>query len=328
MGPQENSTDIDDVAANWVVRIDRGPLSADDQQELETWLKDDGRRKGAFARAQAIFVFARQAGLGPLHEGVTPPMSDLRITARPSRRRVLWGAGAAAAAAVAVTAGVSLGMGASSYSTQRGEVRLLPLADGSVVTLNTNSEIVVRLGRTARTVQLLRGEALFDVAKDAKRPFTVTASDTVVRAVGTSFAVRSLRSEPVQVLVREGAVDMFRQEQQLTPLRVPANARAVSLEVPYPSVKLVDVALDDTAIARHLAWRQGMISFEGASLSNAVTEFNRYSDVQITVDDPTIAGRTVTGLFSIHNPVGFARSVALSLNLKIEITPNRVMLWQ
>jgi transmembrane sensor len=327
MGSQDISRDIDDIAANWVVRIDRGSLSEAEQQELETWLNADPRRhQGAFARAHAIFIFARRAGLGPLGDGVNSPASEPGTKAAPTRRHVLWGA--SAAAAVAITAGVGLNMRAGSYSTQRGEVRLLPLSDGSVVTLNTNSEIIVSFGRTNRSIQLLRGEALFDVVKDTKRPFIVTASDTVVRAVGTSFAVRSLQAQPVQVLVREGAVDMFRQVQEASPLRVPAHARAVALEVPFPSVKLVDVGLDETAIARYLAWRQGMISFEGESLNNAVAEFNRYSDVQITVDDPTIAGRTVTGLFSIHNPVGFARSVAVSLNLKIEIAPNRVMLWQ
>jgi transmembrane sensor len=170
---------------------------------------------------------------------------------------------------------------------------------------------------------------LFDVAKDSKRPFTVAAGSTIVRAVGTSFLVRHLTDEPLEVLVREGTVDMFRaQAEDEQSLRVSANSRAVALDVPTPVVKLVNVGIDPAAIDRQLAWRSGMISFEDENLKSAALKFARYSAQPIVIDDPEVAKRTVTGLYSIYDPEGFARSVALSLNLQVSVTPSGVMLWR
>ena len=96
------------------------------------------------------------------------------------------------------------------FSTGKGETKVVALKDGSVVTLNTASEIRVNYSDAVRAVELVRGEALFDVAKNKARPFVVAAGDTSVRVVGTSFTVRHFDAAPVQVLVREGIVEVFK----------------------------------------------------------------------------------------------------------------------
>ncbi len=320
---------IDREAAGWVIRADKGPLSPAEQQHLDAWLNADVRHHGAFIRAQAAFDLTAQISIESLGD-----IPGLNLYPEPhvaglSRRRALFVGGAGMSAAAALALYVNLESRSVTYRTVRGEIRTLPLEDGSSVTLNTESEILVSFKRTTREITLVRGEALFDVAKDKQRPFTVTVGNTVTRAVGTSFAIRNLENQPIELLVREGAVEMFRQSSNRErPLLVNAYSRAITSEIPFPTVKLVDTALDDAAIARFLAWRQGMISFQGESLKKAADEFNRYGEVQILVEDPQVAGKTVTGLFSVNNPVGFARTVAISLDLKIEVSANKVMLWK
>jgi transmembrane sensor len=331
---QDINREIDDVAAAWLARADRGPLSPADQAAFDSWLEASPLHRGAYARLEALFTLVDKADLDLSSVSQSRIAPGLARLFEVSRRKALWLGGGAIAAGVAAHFVTTSPLNFETYQTARGEVRAVPLQDGTVVTLNTASKVAVRFKRSAREVQLLEGEALFDVAKDPKRPFTVAAGSTVVRAVGTSFLVRDLDDQPLEVLVREGAVDMFRAPdftQAPAPdqtIRVNANSRAVALDVPYPSVKLVNVGLDPSVIARQLAWRSGMISFEDESLKNAAIKFSRYSDVRIVIDDPEVAAKTVTGLFSIYNPEGFARSVALSLNLQISVTPAGVMLWR
>jgi transmembrane sensor len=231
--------------------------------------------------------------------------------------------GAAAAAAVAVTAGAGLQWRGTHFRTRLGEVRLVPLPDGSSMTLNTASRATIAFSKTERRVHLVEGEAIFDVAKDARRPFLVEAADTHVRAVGTSFVVRRLPNKPVQVVVCEGVVEVRRDAMKFVPpLRVPANTRAVAAS----QGRIQAASLAPAEVRRELVWREGFLSFEDEPLDQAVAEFARYSDTPIVIDDPAIGRETVTGLFRANNPAGFAKAVADALHLKADITGQQVRL--
>jgi transmembrane sensor len=323
----ELHNEVDQKAAEWLARIDRGNLNAFDQIALNEWLDADPRHRGALARLEAMFVLVDRAKDAETLPKLSPATIARRLSV--SRREALWfGGGVVAMAGAAKVASIAT-QRFETYQTARGEIRAVSLDDGTIVTLNTASKIDVRFAASGRDVRLLEGEAIFDVAKDPSRPFTVAASNTVVRAVGTSFLVRDLDGRPTEILVAEGIVDVFRGQTGSAPgLRMGANSHAVALDVPYPSVKLVGVNLNPVAVARQLAWRTGMISFEDESLGKAIEKFQRYSDLKIIVDDPEVAEQTVTGLFSIHDPQGFAHSVALSLDLKLAVTPTGIMLWR
>lgn len=343
MTDRETSAEIDAAAADWAVRVDNSPLDPQGQAALDTWLVGDSRRLGAYARARAVLVHAKRAkalgsdfdpdaysaAAGPpqdLANGVEPllPAEAASIEARPNRRRVLiWGGSAVAASAVAMF-GVSWQAAAQTYRTEKGEVRLVPLEDGSSMTLNTSSEVRVRYRADERTIELVEGEALFDVVTNPSRPFLVQAGDTQVKAVGTSFTVRRIAERPVEILVRQGMVEIARPSTpQVAPQRVAANIRAVATA---PALPLVETPMAPAEIGRSLAWREGMLSFEDMRLSDAAAEFARYSDVRITFADPSIGGETVTGLYASNNPRGFARSVALSLGLQAQNGPDGVTL--
>jgi transmembrane sensor len=229
----------------------------------------------------------------------------------------MLGAGGAIAASLAGAVGLGVWMQSGRYATKRGEVRLVALADGSAVTLNTATRVAVRYSEARRDIHLIEGEALFDVAKNTHRPFVVDTGDVRVRAVGTSFTVRKLPGRATQVLVREGVVEITRVgtapvAASATPVRLVANQRATATR----AQPITPAVLAPADVSRELAWREGMIAFEGASLSDAAAEFARYSDPKIVIDDPALAGRTITGLFSASNPDGFARAVALTFNAR------------
>ena len=312
MTPRESSEDIDTAAAEWAARLDSAPLSSEEKLTLQAWAAADSRRQGALARAMAILThFDRARALGPQFD---PRMHRarpaVRLGLRLGRREFM--AGGAVAAGIGVVAVMVPAVGAQQYSTAKGEIRSVPLVDGSVIWLNTDSKVRVDYSNAHRGVLLVAGEALFDVAKDRSRPFVVRADDMSVRAVGTSFSVSRLAGQPIEVLVREGIVDMGRRSASTAPVRLNAGARATAAGAGPVRVSVPG----DNAVLRSLSWSKGLLDFDGTTLSEAAATFARYSDQRIVIDDPEIARRSVTGLFSSTNPVGFAQAVALSMNLR------------
>lgn len=309
---RETADDIDEVAANWAARADRG-LTPAESAELEAWLASDVRRPGAYARMTWALMSTEPAEAG----------AAVRAPRRTTRRGWLVGAGAIAAslAATAVYVGSTRPV---SHATRKGETKVVSLDDGSVITLNTNTRLQVRYTGDRRHIHLLEGEALFDVAKDRQRPFVVTARNADVRAVGTSFTVSNVGSAPVVVLVREGIVDVTRADQPQQPAaRVSANSRAV-LSRDTGAVAVAHV--DEVELGSGLAWTDGRIIFRGETLATAAAQFGRYSDIGIVVVDPELGAEKVAGVFNATDPVGFAKSVALSLNAKVEIRADLVRL--
>lgn len=315
---RQDRTSIDAIAAGWVAREDRGPLPAPEQAALQAWLAEDRRHLGAYARARAVFVhFDRARALG-IQSGPAGGGPAARRPARP--RRLFWAAGVAACLCVVATLQL---LGAGHHATATGEILRVPLRDGSAVTLNSDSEIEVDFDDGIRRVRLLRGEALFDVAKDRSRPFVVEAASTRVTAVGTSFTVNRVSERDVQVLVREGVVELVDSTQ---PRREPVRLEANTLAMATPARKIDVQPLREPEVERRLAWRDGMLSFSGATLEEAAAQFARYSEVRIIIDDPLVARQRVVGLYSATDPEGFAQAVALSLGLRAEKAPEGIRL--
>ena len=163
----------------------------------------------------------------------------------------------------------------------------------------------------------------FDVAKNKKRPFVVQTGTTQVRAVGTVFNVKALRDQPVEVLVREGIVEVKREDVPLAPVVLVAKNNRVVAPQDSP---IVTNPVQNVEVGRQLAWRVGRIAFHGETLAEAAAQFSRYSDVHIQIDDPEIAKEKVTGLFVAQDPVGFANAVAVSFDLRTEISDKKILL--
>jgi transmembrane sensor len=316
----KNAQQIDAEAAQWAARMDRAPLEPEQEKQFLAWLGEDRRCMGAYGRMRAIALTTERArALGPDFdpEAFEPPAPLL------GRRRMLqWGGLIAATALVGVGATWQVLSHRGRFVTGKGETKVVALKDGSVVTLNTASEIRVSYSEALRLVELVQGEALFDVAKNKTRPFVVTAGDTNVRAVGTSFTVRRLEAAPVQVLVREGVVEVFKPAIGTAPVRVSANSMA---EAPADTA-IAAKPIAPAQLRRQLAWQKGQIAFEGETLAQAAEEFARYSDTRIVIEDPALAREEIAGLFKATDPVGFAQTIAISLNAHARIGEGEVRL--
>jgi transmembrane sensor len=314
--------EIDSRSADWAAKRDLGDLSPVEQAEFEAWLAADPRHLGAYGRAEAVLCRVERLN-GLRVEGDSNEKAEQYVWSR--RRLVITGSVAAGLAMmVAVARKVRTGAEGDIYSTEIGQMREVVLADGSIVSLNTNSEISVQFSKEARNISLLRGEAVFDVAKNKHRPFIVSAGDTRVRAVGTSFMVSLLPKKPVQVLVREGIIEMRRTDAlEAKPVQASANMQAIA----RPGAPIVTQAMPDGKLAQNLAWQRGSIALDNRTLADAADEFARYSEVRIIVA-PSVSNRTVTGLFVSHDPVGFAKAVTSVLKLRMEVKGREIRIFE
>lgn len=241
------------------------------------------------------------------------------LSPRPKRGLWLW-TPLAVAASVAVVALIaawwpSQERGFQTYRTEVGGLSRVLLADGSTVTLNTDTEVRVRFLPKRREIALLRGEAQFAVAHDANRPFEVSAGGRIVRAVGTAFDVRLSVDRGVQVIVTEGRVAVEdssagRTGEGTTAATVSAGESAVA-EAGKLTVRHVGAG----EASRRLAWELGELSFQGESLKEAIAEFNRYNHRKLKVEDPAVAELQVGGNFQALDVESFVAALARSFNV-------------
>ena len=304
------SENIDASAASWALRH---PLNAEGKIALDAWLAHDRRHAGALLRAQAGLVLIDEAIMSEV-----TPLSRQAIWTR--RRWMATGFGGALAAGIAAAVGLSR-WGGEHIATERGEIRRLPLADGSVATIDSGSDLRVALDEESRRVTLAKGQAWFQVAKDRRRPFIVDAGLAQARAVGTAFSV-SRTDKGVQIAVTEGTVAAWAKNGAGTMTILKAGDYAT-----FDQGALIPLTGNaPQAIERSLAWRVGEIALEGETLADAVARFNRYNSQQLVIADDSIAAEKLIGLFRIDNPAGFARTVAVSLDVSVTITPNEIRL--
>jgi transmembrane sensor len=200
-----------------------------------------------------------------------------------------------ALAAVCVSAYFLHTHAANLIQTKIGESRTVALEDGSRIVVDASSRVRIRFTATARDVELLQGQAYFEVAKDRDRPFRVRTSFAEVLAVGTSFDVAAHSTRTTVTLI-EGRVNVR---------PVADTAAAASTEVLTPGQQL-DVASDGQFLNRKsvtssnvTAWQRGTIVLDDMPLQDALAELNRYSKTQIVIADPRLQSRRVSGVFRI-----------------------------
>lgn len=308
---RSRTQEIDDIAAHWVARMDSDSWTDADDAELGRWCALDPRHAGALLQAQALW-----ATLGEEQAAEAGNDGDVEIPQRAvwSRRWMLGGSGALAAS---VAAAIFFRSPDTSYATAVGEIRRVPLADGSTAAINTDSKIAVALAETRRSVTLEKGEAWFQVAKDAKRPFVVEAGNVLVQAVGTAFSVRR-REGGADVIVTEGVVEAWAKGADGQKIRITAGDMAFIAD--NAAVERGTVADNAPTAERALAWRSGKIDLAGTRVDEAIAEFNRYNVRQIVLRDPALAAERVDGVFRTDDPIGFARVIAGSFDASLDVS--------
>ena len=329
MRERETAEANEESAARWVARLDRAGDDARLRAELDAWLAGDERRQGAWFRAQTAWRMLDRASVlrggsalapadGPEADEAPAPASAAIL----SRRRVIWGGAAAASVAAAAIAGFALLRSpAERIETAVGEIRRVPLADGSMVAVNTASRLAFALRPERRDVAIDAGEAWFQVAHDPARPFLVEAGEVRVQAVGTAFSVRR-RADGADVLVTEGVVEAWSAADPANRRRLSAGASAFVSDAGGPQ----RIAMASADVDRSLAWRSGQLVFDGDTLGQAAAEFNRYNAVQVRIADPALAGERFVGRFRTNEPDAFARAAATILGARADFGSGEIVL--
>jgi transmembrane sensor len=200
------------------------------------------------------------------------------------------------------------------YATSIGEQRTCKLNDGSVMVLNTDTQVQVDFSKAVREVRLVKGEALFMVEHDAARPFVVVTGNAKVRAVGTEFNVRQRGDDTTDVAVVEGIVQVSTDNMNASGA-TPSNTSTQPVVAPSTPATALRLAAGENArvsgrtmkvsakrnVADVLAWRQRRLTFDDTSLADVAAEFNRYNHSQIRVEG---AARDIlmTGIFDADHP--------------------------
>lgn len=284
MSHQAEASRAEAEAARWFEALRRTSVTTQALRDFHVW-KRDPENAAAFGRVETSWKAAGALGSNPEVQAAV----DAVLARHPARRRTNWRFVAAPIAAAAVGLAVWAPAAVSpSYETGVGEERVVALTDGSRVRLNTDSAVRVRYWGGERRVVLRRGQAFFDVAHDASRPFCVEAGPAEVLALGTKFDVRR-RDGAVAVTLVEGRVRVEGEDggaatlapnQQLTVTKAGVSA-------PRP-----------LAAAEAAGWTTGRLTFRGEPLRDVVAEANRYSRRKIELAVPeALAGERVSGAF-------------------------------
>lgn len=280
-------TDVDafDAAARWLSRLQAAPLSAADETALKAWLAADLRHAEALDAACAIWDMSGDLGNAPTlvaerrraltlrlaGDGDLAAANDSAPAASPGRRR--WRALAAAAASLALVI-TAMPPPAQAFETARGQSLQAVLADGSRITLNTDSRVVVDYGWFSNTVSIERGEAEVTPASGLARPLRVTVNGTELWPQG-SIAVRDIGSTATVLAV---AAPVELRQAGAAPVLLGTAQRGTIA----PGRALVVGRADP---AQALAWQQGQVIFDRTSLADAAAEFARYGDARLTIAD-------------------------------------------
>jgi transmembrane sensor len=324
------ATDIEQQASEWLIRSESEHFTDAMRAELESWLQEPAHRvsflrvEKAWRQASRLIAKRRPFDGNVDLDLLKDPAEDrgqksnnpgspwtFRIATTAAIALVMYFAGFAAWIAIGSTQWIS-------YTTSVGGYEQVTLADGSVIQLNTDSEVRTLITPDKREIELVRGEALINATNDPRRPLMVRAANARARAGFASrgaaaFVVRVRPLLSVDFGVTDGSITVGTSYRLIdVALRREFSSESTltagdSATVRAEGVHLERVGLDE--LYRKLNWRAGLLTFRGETLTEVADEFNRYNRRQLLVTDPAIAGRRIGGAFQANDPDSFIASL-------------------
>ena len=319
---EESAAQTERQAADWLARQTGDGWSAADQEELTQWLEVSTAHKVAFLRLESAWTQADR--LKALGVAARPQRAPTRVSAARGVGWNYWRPLSLAAGVMLVTIlgviGYRLAMpGGTSFQTSVGALTSVPMPDGSKVTLNTDSQVRIAVTEHERRINLGRGEAFFEVAKDPTRPFVVVAGHCRVVAIGTQFSVWR-EADEIRVAVTEGRVRLEGSD-DAPPTEISAGSIAHAGDAGVLIEHRRAGEVEET-----LGWRRGYLFFHDLPLSDAVAELNRYNQHKIVIDSPDIAGIRISGSFRSTNVNGFVHLLHDGFSITVEKKGEQIVL--
>jgi transmembrane sensor len=310
-----NANAADMHAAGWCERRGQPGWNKNDEAELNAWLSASPTHTVAYLRMNHVWNRAdRLAALKQPVPGAAPSTA---------RKPNFVRRGAAMLIAVSVIGAAALiflrGTAEENYATPVGGHKIVALADGSRVELNTDTQLRVIADAQQRTVLLDKGEAFFQVKHDGERPFVVIANGQRVIDLGTKFLVRREASD-LRVSVIEGRLRLETDATRVKPAVLLAGDVAIATSDRVWVAKRPSVELSG-----ELGWRHGVLVFRHMSLAAAADEFNRYNREKLVVADAA-AHLTIDGTFPANNLGAFARLAEEIFGLRVTKGENEIVI--
>ncbi|MBU4434018.1 MAG: FecR domain-containing protein [Alphaproteobacteria bacterium] len=306
-----------DEAATWYAKM-HGKVTHREVTAFFAW-RADSLNDAAYSHIETLAQGVREVAGDPRIQAIGQDLQARRrrrggALALLTRRPGPWitGLGLAAAAVLAGALLTTQPFG-QTYRTTVGERRVVALADGSTIELNTDSQVRVRLSRERRAITLDRGQALFAVAHDTARPFIVTAGDTAVRAVGTRFEVYRTGTA-VRVILAEGQVSVTQAHAPAATMMRAGTRLDLGGKAPARPV-----AID---VAAATGWTDGRLTFQDTPLAQAVIEANRYSRRKVVLGPGAPADERVSAIFNAGDTTAFVNGVSKLLDLQSTARPD------
>lgn len=295
-------------AASWYMKAEAGDV---DQEAFAAWLADS-RNADVWVRVNgAMGLITDHAGDRKL-AGFRQAAREAMRRPRPERPPLRWKMGIAAMLLAGLLGGGAyywLAAG-DDYRTPFGARQTVRLADGSSISLDSDSEVVVRYTKTARDIRLVKGQARFDVAHDDARPFSVFARDEKVVATGTAFNIDITQPRILVTLIQGRVVvsggnglrpfvaALLSASPRAAPLILRAGQQLAAAPDQTPVVSTADLR---TA----LAWTNGQLIFDNQPLADVVARINHYARQPIVIADARLAQLRISGSFNTGDVAGF-----------------------
>jgi transmembrane sensor len=353
---------IESAAADWLARRDAGPWGEAEQQRLDAWIAESIAHRIAWLRLESTWQRADRLGalrappapsVGSASPGASSPspaapsVVPIALPARapspaasPKQANTRWlprfatqriAAGVLFAAVACSWLGwrYSQDWQSERYATAVGARQQVALADGSVLTLNTATQLRALVNGSGRKVWLEDGEAYFDIAHDKKHPFVVIAGDRRITVLGTRFVVRR-QGDQVNVVVEEGRVQIASAQGaggtggtgntgDAAPTVIVRNQAAVARAGNVLVMPKAPKQIDD-----ELSWRQGKLVFDQTTLGDAATQFNRYNTRKLVIADAAVARIRIGGSFDANNMGGFVALLKQGFGLAVQDDGNEI----
>ena len=308
---------IEHQASLWVVKIDNNPLSPQEHAEFMHWVKAKPEHKIAFER------LARwQISINQLPELSASNITQVTPTYASKPKTAISLKILSPVAAIFCLLVITFVITARHqnpitepiiYQTEIGEQKTITLPDGSIVTLNTGSSLQAHYNNQTRAITLIQGEAFFEVFKDKKRPFEVTANNKMVRAVGTAFTVFAKKNSAIEVMVTEGRVELANTQQASSNTIAFLDQGQLAQLNAENNLQVSNVSAD--AIQQKLAWQHAMLQFNGEELAQVVTELSRYSSSTFIIASPALANKRIGGYFKANDVNAFLSTLTSQFNI-------------